>query len=239
MPQVRYVIDGGEPISIADAYVVGEFVSAEAGASFRWSTDGVEIRHELDYNATDAQASSAHVTLAIERSIVDPNQPEAVHRSLDPGNRATFGLALNPPVNLEAVTAEFQKTPTLVACSMARRLHSTMKKGSGRCLRTAPSWGRPAMTRHTSQLSTQAMPTAPKLRHFHSRSRRRHRRANRLSFPPRPKVATSQTEGSSETPGVIVGLVLPVRIQRWAPARRMTSPNPMPVGVPWWAPVGR
>ncbi|MBA2336771.1 MAG: hypothetical protein H0V96_03260 [Acidimicrobiia bacterium] len=116
MPQVRYVIDGGEPISIADAYVVGEFVSAEAGKSFRWSTDGdVEVRHELEYNATDAQASSVHVTLAIERSIVDPNQPEAVHRSLDPGNKVTFGLAFNAPVILEAVTAEFQTTPTLVA----------------------------------------------------------------------------------------------------------------------------
>lgn len=115
MPQVRYVIDGGEPISISDAYVVGEFVSAEAGKSFRWSEDAEsETRHELDFNAKDAEVSTVHVTLAIERSIVDPNQPDEVHRSLNRGNSVTFGLALNAPVNLEAVTAEFEKTATLV-----------------------------------------------------------------------------------------------------------------------------
>lgn len=115
MPQVRYVIDGGQPISVADAYVVGNFVDAKAGASFRWTEDASEeTRHALDFNAEGAQISTIHVTLRIQRSITDPNQPDAVRKGLSPGNDVTFGLALSAPVNVDAAEAELKALGQLV-----------------------------------------------------------------------------------------------------------------------------
>ncbi|MGQ0466116.1 MAG: hypothetical protein ACT4QG_12425 [Sporichthyaceae bacterium] len=116
MPQVRYSVDGGKPISIADAYVVGELVAVEPGRSFRWTDDGAnETRQEVAYGAPDAQASTVHLKVRIRRSIVDPNQPEEIRRSFAPGNDVTLGVALDAPVNLESVRKELEAKKSLAA----------------------------------------------------------------------------------------------------------------------------
>lgn len=116
MPQVRYVIDGSEPISVAEAWVIGRVVSVEEGRSFRWTETGdEETRHEVEFNAPDAQVSTIHVTVSIERSIVDSNQPKTVHTSLAPGRTATFALALSAPVRLGAAEAELRASSQLGA----------------------------------------------------------------------------------------------------------------------------
>lgn len=90
MPQVRYIVDGRE-VSVADAYVVGEFVDVEPGRSFRWSRENdTEHRHETEFNAPQAQASTVHLTLRVERSIVDPDQPAAIKRAFDVGSTADW-----------------------------------------------------------------------------------------------------------------------------------------------------
>lgn len=116
MPQVRYSIDGRDPISVADAYVVGDFVKVEPGGSFKWTEDAEnEFRQEVPFNAEDAQSSTIHLTLNIRRSIVDPNQPEQVHRDLARGNDVTLGLALGTPVNIDAVRSELMSAKSFAA----------------------------------------------------------------------------------------------------------------------------
>lgn len=116
MPQVRYTINDGAPVSVADAYVVGPFVSAEPGPSFRWTEDNEtgETRHELDFNAEDAMTSHVHLTLQIKRSIIDPNQPESVQRELAAGKTVTLGLALDAPAEITEIRDRF-KGQSLVA----------------------------------------------------------------------------------------------------------------------------
>jgi hypothetical protein len=103
MPQVRHVMDGRE-LSVADAYVVGKFVGVEPGRSHRWSfDDDTEVRHETAFNAPDTEAGTVHVTLRIERSIVDPDQSADVERAFTAGNTVRLGLALGAYIDVEAV----------------------------------------------------------------------------------------------------------------------------------------
>ena len=114
MPQVRYLVSGSEPVSVADAYVVGDLVSVDSGRTFQWTTDpvtGEETRREVPFNtevpsAETSQASTVHLTLEIERSIVSPDEPESVHDALKPGNTVRLGLTLGAQVDLDAVQAE-------------------------------------------------------------------------------------------------------------------------------------
>lgn len=50
MPQVRYIVSGDDPVSVADAYVVGDLVSVDSGRTFQWTVDpvtGEETRREV------------------------------------------------------------------------------------------------------------------------------------------------------------------------------------------------
>lgn len=103
MPQVRHVIEGRE-LSVADAYVVGEVVGVEPGRAHRWTRDGdAEFRHGTAFNAPDTQAGAVHVSLRIERSVVDPDQPGDVKRGFAVGGTVRLGLALGASVDVEAV----------------------------------------------------------------------------------------------------------------------------------------
>lgn len=103
MPQVRYIVDGRE-VSVADAYVVGEFVDVEPGRSHRWTFENdTERRHETEFNAPEAQASTVHLTLRVERSIVDPDQPAAAKRAFAAGSTVRLGVALGARIDVEAV----------------------------------------------------------------------------------------------------------------------------------------
>lgn len=122
MPQVRYIVDGREPVSVADAYIVGELVSVDPGRTFQWTIDstGEESRHEVPFNTarTDAetsQASTVHLTLEITRSIVSPDEPASVHDRLMPGNTVVLGLTLGEQVDLDAVRAEFGAVDSFAA----------------------------------------------------------------------------------------------------------------------------
>ena len=124
MPQVRYTIDGAAPISIADLYVVGGMVNVEPGRSFGWTlgehhepegprADESEIRHELDFNGVGAQVSTVHVTIVIDRAIVDPNKASDLAERIEPGSQLTFALALSAPVDVDAVRADLEPVGTL------------------------------------------------------------------------------------------------------------------------------
>lgn len=116
MPQVRYVVNGRAPISVADAYFVGDFVDVVAGKSFRWSEDsGSEVRHEVPFNSKDAQSSTVHVTFRVLRSIVDPSQKEELQPQFAKGQTVTIGLALGGQINVDAVRAEFKSVGTFAA----------------------------------------------------------------------------------------------------------------------------
>lgn len=114
MPNVLYTIDGGDPVSVADAYVVGSVAQVTAGRSFTWSEGAeAEIRTELPFNDASALVSTVHVTVDIERSIVAASEPQDVAQSLQPGRQVTFGLALGSPVDLAAAEREVRGLGTL------------------------------------------------------------------------------------------------------------------------------
>lgn len=115
MPQVRYIINDAKPTSVADSYVVGDFVSVEPGRSFRWTfEDEKEVTHETAFNAEDAQASSVHLVLRIKRSIVDPDLSASAKREFSAGKTVTLGLGMGRLVDIDAIRKELQGT-TLVA----------------------------------------------------------------------------------------------------------------------------
>lgn len=117
MPQVQYSVDGGPPVSLADGYVVGRVDRVEAGRSFRWpgidSEGETETTFVLDFNADDAQISTVHVTMMIERSIVAPDLPQSRASALDAGNEVTFVLGLDSPADPSAIEAELKEAGTL------------------------------------------------------------------------------------------------------------------------------
>lgn len=106
MPQVRYRINGRAPSSVADAYVVGDIVDVQPGRSHRWTFEGedeVERRHELAFNAEDAQASTVHLVVRIVRSIVGPDVSDGVWRGFGAGKDVTLGLAMGAQVDVPAL----------------------------------------------------------------------------------------------------------------------------------------
>lgn len=120
MPQMRYIIDGGAPTSMANAYVVGDVVAVEPGASFRWTFqgedgDGPEVMHELDFNAEDAQATTVHLVVRVERAIVDPDQDDDVHEAVSVGSTVTLAVFLGAAIDLESVRSELLEQPTRLA----------------------------------------------------------------------------------------------------------------------------
>jgi hypothetical protein len=123
MPQVRYLVNGSEPVSVADAYVVGSLVLVDSGRTFQWTIDpvtGEETRREVPFNtevpsAETSQASTVHLTLEIERSIVSPDEPESVRDGLKSGNTVRLGLTLGAQVNLDAVQAELRAVDSFAA----------------------------------------------------------------------------------------------------------------------------
>ncbi len=120
MPQMRYTIDGEEPISIAEAYVAGQVVAVEPGRSFRWSYqdemgDGPATKHELEFEAADAQASTIHLVMTIDRAIVDPDASEGVHQDLTAGSTATLGVVLAAPLDLDSIRSELVGQQTQLA----------------------------------------------------------------------------------------------------------------------------
>lgn len=116
MPQRRYAIDGKDPVSVADAYVAGDLISVEPGRSFRWTRGASrEVRHQLTYNAPDAQVSTIHLTFRVARSIVAPNQDDAVRGEFEPGQNVTVAIALNAPVDIESAQKELLTSQQYVA----------------------------------------------------------------------------------------------------------------------------
>lgn len=120
MPQMRYIIDG-EEISIADAYVAGQVVAVEPGRSFRWSYedewgDGPATMHELDFDAQDAQISTIHLVVRIDRAIVDPDASQGVHQDLAAGSTVTMGVALaTTQLDLASIQSELVDQQTHLA----------------------------------------------------------------------------------------------------------------------------
>lgn len=114
MPNVLYSIDGAAPVSVADAYVVGNVVEVVAGRSFLWAeTADTEIRTEVPFNDPTAMVSTIHVTVGVNRSIVAASEPAAVHQALAPGRSVTLALALSAPVDVDAAAAELRALGTL------------------------------------------------------------------------------------------------------------------------------
>jgi hypothetical protein len=116
MPQVRYSIDGADPISIADVYIVGDIVDVKMGRSFFWTESAdEETRTEVDFNADGAQVSTLHVSIAVTRSIVDPNQRDELDPMVAPGSVVTLALALTSPVDVDKAAEELGKGSTVAA----------------------------------------------------------------------------------------------------------------------------
>lgn len=103
MPQVRYRIDGGDPVSMSDAWVVGTLVDVEPGRSFRWTYDAENDRdtmHVLEYGAPGADLSTVHLVMRLDRALTAPDVNARVRHWLQEGATVRIGLNVGPSVDL-------------------------------------------------------------------------------------------------------------------------------------------
>lgn len=104
MPNVLYQVDGREELRISDAYVVGTIIDVQEGRSFRWNENSNSSeRIEVPFNGEDAQVSTIHLIIRVDRSIIAPGQPDIADSSV------TLGLALNAPVAIDAAREDLLK----------------------------------------------------------------------------------------------------------------------------------
>ncbi|MFA5775443.1 MAG: hypothetical protein WC864_08705, partial [Ilumatobacteraceae bacterium] len=104
MPNVVYQVDGRRELRVSDAYVVGTIIDVQEGRSFNWmENSNSSERIEVSFNGADAQVSTIHLIIKVDRSIVVPNMPDIADSTV------AVGLALNAPVDMDAAREDLLK----------------------------------------------------------------------------------------------------------------------------------
>lgn len=115
MPNVVYLVNGTDELRISDAYATSSVVAVDAGRSFYWKEDpDSSTRVEVPFNDDEAQVSTLHLTVAVERAIVAPGQPEIANSTI------SVGLVLNAPLDLDAARKELTGNGSVVVLLLVR-----------------------------------------------------------------------------------------------------------------------
>ena len=113
LPNVTYVTPT-RSFSPSELFITGRITTVEAGKSFRWETDGREVRIELPFNDPAAMASTLHMTIEVNQFMAQPGSdpnPTTVEVGVALGAQIDVAKAREELIGLGQIVAILHRSP--------------------------------------------------------------------------------------------------------------------------------